>query len=162
MAERIALKLHGQKQNDMNGENPQTTLDRENTIEVLSLTQTVKIAFDRATLQATGRRFYEPLEFTKPMDRSTPMLIQAVTTNEAVDGEFLWYRLNSNGQDEKFFSLKFTGGRIAESTLKLPDVLSAPSSGFPPVQVCTLVANHMEWTYIDAGISTSDDWVGAV
>ncbi len=161
MAERIALKLHGTTQGDIHGENPISTLDRANTIEVLSFTQSLKVAFDRATLQATGRRFYEPLEFTKPIDRSTPLLRQALVTNEPVNGEFFWYRLNSNGQAEKFFSLKFSGGRIASATLRLPDVLSAPTSASPPMEIISLVFNHVEWTHLTASTTSVDDWTSS-
>lgn len=158
MAERIALKLHGTVQGDIHGENPIPNLDRANTIEVLSFTQSLKVAFDRATLQATGRRFYEPLEFTKPIDRSTPLLRQALVRNEAVDGEFIWYRLNSNGQGEKFFSLKFSGGRIASASLRLPDVLSPPTSALPPMETISLVFHHIEWTHLTGSTTSVDDW----
>lgn len=158
MAERIALKLHGTAQGDIHGENPIAALERENTIEVLSLTQTLKVAFDRATLQATGRRFYEPLEFTKPIDRSTPLLRQALVNNENVTGEFVWYRLDSNGQGEKFFSLKFSGGRIASASLRLPDVLLPPTSGLPPMETISLVFSHVEWTHLTGSTTSVDDW----
>jgi type VI secretion system Hcp family effector len=157
MADTIALKLTGVVQGEIKGDNPNTTLGRENTIEVLSFSQSMRLAFDRASGLATGKRFYEPIKFTKRIDRTSPMLRKALFTNESLSGKFLWFREES-GDTAKFFEISFTDGRISGVTARMPDVLDAVGATLPPFDEVEMIFNTISWTFTTGSITAEDSW----
>lgn len=164
MAESIALFLKrgaAPSTDDIQGESSVTSGGREHSIEVLSLSQPVQAAFDRATLQPTGRRFYPPLTFTKRIDKSTPLLRQAIAQNDVLNGEFKWYRPNpaGTGTDQHFMTIFVDQARIVKCVTRLPDLQTALTATLPPYEEIELVFHKIRWTYIDGGIEFEDDFI---
>lgn len=162
MAESIALFLKrgaAPSTDEIQGESSLTAGGREHSIEVLSLSQPLQAAFDRATLQPTGRRFYPPLTFTKRIDKSTPLLRRAIVQNEALNGEFKWYRPNpaGTGTDQHFLTLFVDQARIVKCVTRLPDVLTPATASLPPYEEIELVFHKIRWTYIDGGVEFEDE-----
>lgn len=157
MADTIALTLTANDE-AIEGDSTVTSMDRTNTIEVLSLEQQVSTAFDRATLTPTGRRIYLPIRFTKLMDRATPMLRQALAQNQVVAGSFRWFRPNPSGTGttQHFFTLAFTGGRITKCTLRLPDTLDPAQAALAPMEEVELTFATITWTHVPAGVEHID------
>jgi type VI secretion system secreted protein Hcp len=156
MADSIALTLTANG-TDIEGDNPFTTLERENKIDVLSLVQPLRGAFDRGTARASGRRFYEPLRFTKRIDRATPQLRQALVSNATLAGEFRWYRTNSgDGETEHFFTLQFEDARFTSAVLRLPDLLDPAASSLPPIEEIEMVSNVYRWIWPQGSVEFED------
>jgi type VI secretion system secreted protein Hcp len=164
MADTISLTLTGTVQGAIQGDNTQSTLGRENTIEVLSLTQALRGAFERATGRATGHRYYEPITFVKRIDRSSPKLRKALTTNEVVSGTFKWFRPNPDGSGttEQFFTITFSDGRVVGAEAQLRDTLDPATANLPPLEEIKLVFNTISWEFTNGGIVHQDTWGGAV
>lgn len=157
MAESISLTISSNGEN-IPGDSTVTSLGRENTIEVLSLEQPMFVNFDRATLRAGRRRVHAPIKFTKRLDRSTPLLRQALVQNAVVAGNFRWFRPNpaGDGTTEQFFTVSFTGGRISRCNLQLPDVLQPATAALPPMESIELVFDTITWTWEPGGIEFED------
>lgn len=157
MAETISLRLTANG-TDIEGDSTVTSLERADTIEVISMEQQVSRSFDRATLTATARRIYAPIRFTKRLDRSTPLLRQALVNNQVVAGNFRWFRQSPSGDGttEPFFTLTFTGGRITKCTLKLPDTLSADTASLPPLEEIEVAVGVITWSWTDGGVEFED------
>jgi type VI secretion system secreted protein Hcp len=157
MADTIALTLTANDE-AIEGDSTVTSMDRTNTIEVLSLEQQFSSAFNRATLSPTGRRIYLPIRFTKLMDRSTPLLRQALSQNQVVTGSFRWFRPNPSGTGgtQHFFTLDFTGGRITKCTLRLPDTLDPAQATLAPMEEVELTFSTITWTHVPAGVEFTD------
>lgn len=157
MADTISLTLSANGL-DIEGDSTVTSMERADTIEVLSLEQSVSRAFDRATLLATGRRIYAPIRLTKRLDRSTPLLRKALINNEVVEGNFRWFRPNpaGDGTTQHFMTLSFTEGRITKCVLRLPDTLGADTATLPALEEVELTAGTYTWTWIDGGIEFED------
>ena len=162
MAQTIALSLTSNG-TDIHGDSSQTTMGRANTIEVLSLTETSRTAFERSTGLATGRRFHEPILFTKIIDRSSPLLRKALTNNEVVSGTFKWFRPSSGGSGsgvtEQFYTIAFAEGRIVSAKSMLPNTLDPASASLPPMEEIGLVFNQITWTFESGSIVFEDSWV---
>jgi type VI secretion system secreted protein Hcp len=160
MAQTIALILTANSET-IEGDSTISSDDRENTIEVLSLTHTLHRAFDRASARATLNRFYDPLSFTKRLDRATPRLRQALAQNSEVAGQFRWFRPSpaGDGTVEHFMTLAFRNGLITSATMRLPDVLGAGSADLPPLEEIELVANIFTWTWEPGSIEFEDQRV---
>lgn len=159
MADSIALKLTSNG-TEIPGDNPNTSLERANTIEVLSFSQPSRRAFEHATGRATARRYYEPITFTKRIDRASPLLRKALTENALVTAKFMWYRRNPNGDGttQKFFTLAVADGRISSADARLMNTLDPALAGLPPLEEIQLTFNKISWTFEIGGISHQDDW----
>ncbi len=96
MAETVHLYLKANGK-DVKGESTQTSLGREGSIECIEYDQGVQTAREAATGMVTGRRQYAPLRIVKRIDRSSPLLMKALTGNEKIDGAFKFFRPNPNG-----------------------------------------------------------------
>jgi type VI secretion system secreted protein Hcp len=162
MAESIALFLHqGQLSTDplIQGDSTLSSLDRANTIEVLSLSQPLQLSFDRATLLPNGRRFYSPLSFTKRIDKATPLLRQALVTNQVLYAEFRWYRPSpsGDGSTQMFFKLIVELAHLSKAVLQLPDGLNPAAAALPPMESLELIYRKATWQYEDGGIVFIDE-----
>jgi type VI secretion system secreted protein Hcp len=157
MADTLSLTLTANGA-DIEGDSTVTSLERADTIEVLSLEQTVSRPFDRATLQPTGRRIYAPIRFTKRLDRSTPRLRQALINNEVLAGHFRWFRPDPDGggTTEHFMTLRFTQGRLTRCALRLPDTLGAETASLPALEEIELTVGTIEWEWEDGGVVFTD------
>jgi len=157
MADTISLTLSANGV-DIEGDSIVTSMERADTIEVLSLEQSVSRAFDRATLLATGRRIYAPIRLTKRLDRSTPLLRRALCNNEQLAGHFRWFRPNPSGDGttQHFMTLAFTQGRLTKCVLRLPDTLGAETGTLPALEEVELTAGTYTWTWIDGSIEFQD------
>lgn len=159
MADTIALTLTANEV-PIEGDSTITSMERADTIEVLSLEQQLSSAFDRATLRATGRRIYAPIRFTKRMDRATPLLRQALVQNQVMAGSFRWFRPDPGGAGtvQHCFTLDFTEGRITKCALRLPDTLDATAANLPMLEEVELTFTTITWTWVPDSISFEDTW----
>src|SRR5687768_8803857 len=112
MAESIHLYLKANGQ-DIQGESTQFSVGRENSIECVEFKDSVRTAREHGSRAAVGRRVHEPLMIVKRIDKSTPLLAKALCRNEALVGEFKFFRPNpaGDGTTEQFFTIKIEGAR---------------------------------------------------
>ena len=85
MAEQVHLYLKANG-SDVQGESTVTSLGRENSIECMDLEHEVTSARDAASGLAVGRRQYSPLKIRKRIDKASPLIMKAMTKNEAIEG----------------------------------------------------------------------------
>jgi type VI secretion system secreted protein Hcp len=160
MAENIHLTLTGAALGAIQGDSTVSSLGRENTIEIVSFTHALRGQFERASGRATGRRFYEPITFTKRLDRSTPRLRDALIRNDPLSGTFKWFRPSptGDGTTQQFLTITFSDARITSAVMRLPNTLDAATAPLPPLEDVSLVFNAIEWEWTPGGISVSDEW----
>ncbi len=156
MAESVSLflKLNGQ---DIEGENTETSLGRENSIECVSLVQQVKVPA-AATGPATGRRQYDPIVILKRIDKSSPLIAKGLVQSMVAAGVLKFYRPNpaGDGTTEQFFTIEFQGGRVAGVKEYLLDTLNPAYTAMPPLEEVSFVFNKISWTYTDGGVTFED------
>jgi type VI secretion system secreted protein Hcp len=128
----------------------------ENSIEVLSYEQGVHVARDTSSGMATGRRQYEPIKIVKRIDRSSPLLLKALTQNQVVEGSFRFYRPGPGGTLQQFYTVEIAQGRVASVKQMSPDVMSPESQRLPALEEVTFVFNTIRWTFTDGGIQHED------
>jgi len=159
MAEAVAmfLKANG---TDIAGENTQTSLGRENSIECLYYEQGVSTAREASSGLATGRRQYSPLLIRKRIDKSSPLIFKALATNQVIEAEFKFFRPapTGDGTTEQFFTVKIKQGRIASAKQFVPDTIIPATSQQPPLEEITFVFHTIEQTYTNGGVTHEDSW----
>src|SRR6185369_5441573 len=81
MALNAYLKLKAQKQGEIKGS--VTQKGREGKILVIAAEHEVEVPHDDAG-HATGKRVHKPFVITKELDKSSPLLYQALVSNETI------------------------------------------------------------------------------
>jgi len=80
MALNAYMRLTGDTQGEIKGS--VTQAGREDSIMVIAYNHEVESARNASTGLATGKRQHKPLTVTKEIDKSTPLLMTALTNNE--------------------------------------------------------------------------------
>jgi type VI secretion system secreted protein Hcp len=101
---------------------------------------------DSASGQATGKRQHKPITIIKEWGPSTPMLLQALTTNESLTSVLI--------------GLLRDGKPIA--TIKLTNASVASYSSHGLSESWSFTYQKITWTWLDGGITAEDDWESPV
>jgi len=159
MAETVHLYLKANG-TDVKGESTQVSLGREESIECLYYEQSVITAREAGSGLATGRRQYQPLLIRKRIDKSTPLLMKALTENQAIEATFKFFRpsLAGDGTTEQFYTVNFKQGRVSSIKQYVPDTIVPASSQEPPQEEITFVFHTIGWTYTNGGVTHEDSW----
>lgn len=144
------MKLKGQKSGEIKGSITQK--GREGAIGVIAVSHEVVSPRDPASGLPTGKRMHKPLVITKELDKSTPVLYSVLATNENLTSvEFSFVEPRQNGQEAVTYRIKLTNANIA--SIKLVEGKDGKL-----VQEVTLTYQKIEWTWVDGGITATDDW----
>jgi type VI secretion system secreted protein Hcp len=129
------------------------TRDRRPSSEVLAFENAVQTPRDAGSGMATGRRQYQPLLIRKRIDKSSPLLMKALTNGDRIDGQIQFFRPSPGGGGmEHYYTITITGGRLVDYKL-----YSSP--GEPgPMEELHLTFDRISWTYVGGGITHEDTW----
>ena len=159
MAETVHLYLKSNG-SDIQGQSSQTSLGRENSIEVLYLEQGVTTAREAGNSLATGRRQYTPLLIRKRIDKSSPLIAKSLCNNEKIGGVFKFFRPNptGDGTTEQFYTIEVKKGRVNSIKQYVPDTLVPATATEPPLEEVSFVFHTINWTYTNGGVTHEDTW----
>jgi type VI secretion system secreted protein Hcp len=102
---------------------------------------------DAASGQATGKRQHKPFTIVKEWDKATPLLLNALTTNENLTSVLIGLS-KPNGQ--QFATIKLTNAHLTDYQ----------ANGL--TEHWSFVYQKITWTYVDGGITAEDDWEAPV
>jgi len=107
---------------------------------------------DISTGHPTGKRVARPVIITKPLDRSSPLLHQSATTNESLTVDIA-YVVEGEGH-KPYATLSLKNAMIRDFNHE---------AGFTGSSVETLSFTYtkIEFTWVDGGIVSMDDWMAA-
>jgi type VI secretion system secreted protein Hcp len=152
------LRLSGQKQGKITGSS--MTKGREGTIEVIGASHGLLSPRDPATGLPTGKRQHRPLTITKELDRSTPMLRQALVFNETLTSFELSFYMTSikTHAEAQYFTIKLTNASIASIDMTMPNNRHADLASLETSEDVTFTYQKIEWDWLDPSITAYDDW----
>ena len=155
----LFLKINGK---DVKGESTQSSMGRADSIECITYEQSVSSAREAATGMVTGRRQFSPLKVTKRIDKSSPLLLKALSQNEKVEGVFKFFRPNPSGDGttEQFYTAEIKEGNIASVKQLIAMTIKPETAGEPPMEEITFVFRTITWTYTNGGVTHTDSWSG--
>lgn len=120
----------------------------EGAINVLAFSHEVVSPRDAASGLPTGKRQHKPISITKPIDKSTPLLMQVLVTNDILPTCTLeFYRRSETGETENYYTIKLTNATISSIVC---DVANFETISF--------TYQKIEWTYEEGGVTAEDDW----
>jgi type VI secretion system secreted protein Hcp len=151
-----SLTITGEEQGLMEGS---CELDgREGTILVQAFDHVVEIPTDDRGV-ASGRRVHRPMKITKEIDKSTPMLYQALCTNELLTEATLdWYRLDGTGEHELYYSVFMQNAFVTRIRPWVPNVLDRSSEGLGHMEDVSITYEKIIWTWEPDGVEYEDVW----
>jgi type VI secretion system secreted protein Hcp len=162
MAENVHLYLKANGQ-DIQGESSQASLGRENSIECLYFEHAIQTPRQGGTGIATGRRQYDPIRIVKRIDKSSPLLVKALTQNQVIEGVFKFFRPSptGDGTTEQFYTVTIRQGRIASFAQTTPETFDPDNTAVPELEEVSFVFNQISWTYTNGGITHEDSLMAA-
>jgi type VI secretion system secreted protein Hcp len=145
------LKMKGQKQGQIKGSVSKS--GREGAIEVLSVSHEIVSPRDAASGLPTGKRQHKPFVIQKAIDKSTPMLALAWSSNETLQTwELDFYQPGAKGVETPVYSIKLTNANIASIRL------ITDANGNLKEEIM-FTYQKIEWTWKDgSNITAMDDW----
>lgn len=160
-AAEMYLQIKAAKQGEIRGD--VTRKGAEGRIAVIDAGHAIVSPRDAASGQATGKRQHKPLTITKAIDRSTPLIFQALATNENLPEVILeiWGapaggpKTASSISSVRFASIKLVNATVAESEVKIKAGSSTPE------QEVSFVYQKIIWTWDAGGVTTEIDALGA-
>ncbi|MDX7986200.1 Hcp family type VI secretion system effector [Xenorhabdus sp. 12] len=99
---------------------------------------------------------HQPVQFVKPIDKSSPLLAMAIDSNESLDGKFIFYRTSQTGQLELFYEVKITEATIMDVSCIYPHSINDFDS--MPYEKVVLNYKSIAWNHITAGTSAYSIW----
>jgi type VI secretion system secreted protein Hcp len=102
--------------------------------------------------QTTGRLNHAPLKFVKRIDKSSPLIQQAMSQNHVVQGAFKFFRNNPDtGVVEHFYTIELQQARISGVRSWSPNNLDAAASTFPFMEEVSIIYNQIRFRHEIAG-----------
>ena len=162
MAATAYLSITGQKQGHIQGS--VTLKGKEGQIAVYAVNHEILSPRDPASGLPTGRRMHKPLIITKELDKSTPLLYNSLTTNENLPEVILRFWAPSmhagsgSGMEIQNFTIKLTNASISSIELDMENNKLTELIKLPVLQRISFTYQKIEWTWVDGGITATDDW----
>lgn len=131
---------------DIEGEN--TTAGREGSIVVFSVGSSVVVPSG-----GPSPAQHKPFTITKPIDKSTPLILKALVQGEIVSSaEFRFYRPTPGG-DQHYYTVLLENGRVTSASA-VSDVAGVP------VEMVGFEYQRITWTYEPTGATHTHDLGG--
>lgn len=156
MALNAYLRLKSETQGDIKGS--VTLRGQEDSIMVIAVNHEVISPVDPVSGLPAGRRQHGPLVITKEIDRSSPLLMNALVNSEKITEFALrFWRPSRSGPEVQFYTIHLmdahiTGIRSEMLNNKYPE--NAQHREREHVSFCY---QRIEWIWEDGGISAQDN-----
>ncbi|HEY2402845.1 MAG TPA: type VI secretion system tube protein TssD [Steroidobacteraceae bacterium] len=161
MASSGYLTIVGQKQGAINGGVTQKA--HENSILVHAFDVQITSPRDATSGLATGKRQHQPIVILKEIDKSSPLLWNALVNNENLTTWVLkFFDVNPAGLSQQIYSITLTNANIASMDESMLDNEIAANATLPMREQITFTYQKITWTWVDGGITASDDWSSPV
>lgn len=109
-----------------------------------------------ANVGNTKHATHGPIIITKNVDKSSPLLAQALTSREVINCVISFYRTSPYGAQEKFYSIELDGGQIADLMLDLPHAILQNDA--EAQEQVSIRYRSITWTHHLAGTSGLSYW----
>jgi type VI secretion system secreted protein Hcp len=160
MALNAYLSLKGQKQGQIKGS--VTQKGREGKIMVIAVSHEVVSPRDAASGLPSGRRQHKPFVITKELDKSSPLLYNALVNNENITEWILQFwspKPGGAGMEFQHYTVKLTNANIADIRFIMLNNKNPELMRYAEYEEIAFTYQKIEWTWTDGGITSEDEWV---
>ena len=104
---------------------------------------------------------HKPFVITKQLDKSSPLLYQAMITNENItrfELRFFTQQSATGSTQIQNYQIKLTNASIADIEFALPDTTDPAVTRQSPFEEISFTYQKVEWVWIEGGITATDTW----
>ena len=131
----------------------------EDQVMVQAFNHQVIIPRDPQSGQPTGQRVHKALCITKVFDKSSPLLLSALTSGEKMSEVTIeWYRTSASGTQELYYTTKLEDAIIVEIKDYMHICQDPANSHFSHLEDVHFTYRKITWTHEVCGTTGSDDW----
>lgn len=131
----------------------------ENEILVQAVSHDVGVPTDPQSGQPTGQRVHGPLVVTCALNKSTPLIFNAVVSGEMLtEARLKWYRTSVDGKQEHFFTYILEDAVATNLSVDMPHAQDEGSSSVTQLVDVTFTYRKITLEHTVSGTSGSDDW----
>jgi type VI secretion system secreted protein Hcp len=171
MALSAFLKLTGRKQGEIKGS--VTQKGRAGAIRVIAVSHEIISPRDPASGLPTGTRIHKPIVITKVVDRSSPLLYEALAGNEHMSTWVLELLApakaaakrtskdkagGGSGKDKPHYTITLTNAVVASVSFRAEDPSVPGAAGSVEHEEIAFTYEKIEWTWADGDVTASDTW----
>lgn len=137
-------------------------------IECIDYTEGAHTEQQPGSTAPTGTRIYAPIQIVKDLDKSTPLLSQALARTSPVEAWFRFFRPIAGTDDaEQFHEVHINNARICEVKRFIPEGMGDPSgsnssdlakSPRPMQESVSIIFSWIHWDFKAGGTAHTDDW----
>ena len=109
-----------------------------------------------ANIGNANKPTHNPVIITKNVDKSSPLLAQALSSREEINCIINFYRISPFGLQEKFYTVEIRGGMVTDLTLDMPHVVL--QNDVEPQEHVAIRYQDIIWTHHLAGTSGYSSW----
>lgn len=104
----------------------------------------------------SNRATHQPIVITKNIDKSSPLLAQAMSNRESVDCKITFYRVSPKGIQERFYTIEVMGARISRLVVDMPHALF--ESDEEAQEQVSIRYRDISWVHHVAGTTGYSSW----
>jgi type VI secretion system secreted protein Hcp len=166
MALNAYLRLKGQKQGEIKGS--VTQKGRENSIMVIAVSHEIVSPRDPASGLPTGKRMHKPFIVTKELDKSSPLLYNALVNNENIPTWELQHftpqvkAQQGVGTEVNHYTVRLVNANIASINHRMPNNRNPELMKYAEYEEIAFTYQKIIWTWNEGGITAEDDWESPV
>jgi type VI secretion system secreted protein Hcp len=149
----------GMKANGAPVQGSVTQKGREGKIAIIAFDHEIRTPVDLPTGLPTGKTQHGTLTITKELDKSTPLLYQALVQSQTLsDWELQCWRPNlqpgGTGSEQQHYTVKLEGARVVGIKQRMPNNKNPELTRFETYEEVTFSYQSIEWVWTDGGITT--------
>ena len=131
----------------------------EDEVMVQAFSHQMIIPRDPQSGQPTGSRVHHPLCITKVFDKSSPLLLAALSTGENLtEVTIKWYRSMDGGGQEHYYTTTLKDAIIVEIKDYMHNCQDKANEHFTHLEDVHFSYREISWEHITASTAGSDDW----
>jgi type VI secretion system secreted protein Hcp len=137
--------------------------DYEEECLVLAYDHKVSVPTNTLTGQVTGSRKHEFLEVSKFIDKSSPLLLNSVTSPSELEVVLRFFRTpdeTSAGEPVEYYNITLQRAKIVSINTISPNILDVQNDGLMPYENVRFTYGLIQADHIVCGTTATDDWSG--
>lgn len=132
---------------------------QEDSIQVQEFELGIEIPTDPQSGQPTGRRIHTGMRLVKYIDKSSPMLLQAIASGEQMEKvEIQFFRTAATGSQEHYYTITLEEATLVRYRPHFPNSLAPEMQGYAHMEELLFQYKTIEVTHVVGGTSGKDSW----
>ncbi|ABM01888.1 secreted protein Hcp, potential oxidative stress protein [Psychromonas ingrahamii 37] len=137
--------------------------DHEEESLILAYDHKVSVPTNSLTGQVTGTRKHEYLEVSKFIDKSSPLLLNTVTSPSELEVILRFFRTpdeTSAGEPVEYYNITLQRAKIVSINTISPNILDEVNDGLMPYEKVRFTYGQIQADHVVCGTTAIDDWSG--